>query len=212
MEENREGLVPDASIPSLGIAGGIGSGKSSVAAILAELGCVVCDSDGLARESFRDPAVRDEIVSWWGSGVLDESGGIDRAEVARIVFSRPDQRQRLESLVHPWIETRRRTLFKQAPPDTRALVIDAPLLFEAGLDAECDAVIFVETDHARRLARLTRSRGWDEAELNKREESQLSLDVKRARSDYVVINNGDLDKLTEQIRRILNELTQPRRS
>ncbi len=197
--------------PTLGIAGGVGAGKSSVAAILAELGCFVADSDALSRESFGDPAVRDEIVSWWGSGVL-EGGEIDRGEVARIVFSRPDQRRRLESLVHPWIETRRRKLFEQAPPDTRALVIDAPLLFEAGLERECDAVIFVETDPARRLARLTSSRGWDEAQWKKREESQLSLDDKRARSDYVVINNGDLDKLTEQIRRILNELTQPRRS
>ena len=197
--------------PTLGIAGGVGAGKSSVAAILAELGCFVADSDALSRESFGDPAVRDEIVSWWGSGVLEE-GEIDRGEVARIVFSRPDQRRRLESLVHPWIETRRRKLFEQAPPDARALVIDAPLLFEAGLERECDAVIFVETDPARRLARLTSSRGWDEAQWKKREESQLSLDDKRARSDYVVINNGDLDKLTEQIRRILNELTQPRRS
>ncbi len=197
--------------PTLGIAGGVGAGKSSVAAILAELGCFVADSDALSRESFGDPAVRDEIVSWWGSGVL-EGGEIDRGEVARIVFSRPDQRRRLESLVHPWIETRRRKLFEQAPPDTRALVIDAPLLFEAGLERECDAVIFVETDPARRLARLTSSRGWDEAQWKKREESQLSLDDKRARSDYVVINNGDLDKLTEQVRRILNELTQPRRS
>ncbi len=197
--------------PTLGIAGGVGAGKSSVAAILAELGCFVADSDALSRESFGDPAVRDEIVSWWGSGVLEE-GEIDRGEVARIVFSRPDQRRRLESLVHPWIETRRRKLFEQAPPDTRALVIDAPLLFEAGLERECDAVIFVETDPARRLARLTSSRGWDEAQWKKREESQLSLDDKRARSDYVVINNGDLDKLTEQVRRILNELTQPRRS
>ena len=204
--------MANGSLPSLGIAGGVGSGKSSVAAILAQLGCLVADSDALAREALRDPAVRDRIVSWWGSGVLDESGEIDRGEVARIVFSRPEQRRRLESLVHPWIEARRRKLFEHAPPDARALIIDAPLLFEAGLDRECDAVIFVETDHARRLARLTRSRGWDEAELKKREESQLSLDVKRARSDYVVINNGDLDKLTEQVRRILNELTQPRRS
>ena len=113
--------MANGSLPSLGIAGGVGSGKSSVAAILAQLGCLVADSDALAREAVRDPAVRDRIVSWWGSGVLDESGEIDRGEVARIVFSRPDQRRRLESLVHPWIEAHRRKLFEQAPPDARAL-------------------------------------------------------------------------------------------
>ncbi len=196
----------------LGIAGGVGAGKSTVAGILAGLGCVVADSDVLGREALRDPDLRDEIVSWWGTGVLDESGEIDRAAVARIVFARPRQRQRLESLVHPWIRTRRRALFEQAPPETRALVIDAPLLFEAGLDRECTAVIFVETDRPQRLGRLVDSRGWDEAELTRREESQLSLDDKRARSDYVVINNGDLDELSKQIHRILNELKQPRRS
>ena len=196
----------------LGIAGGVGAGKSTVAGILAGLGCVVADSDALGREALRDPDLRDKIVSWWGTGVLDESGEIDRAAVARIVFARPRQRRRLESLVHPWIRSRRRALFEQAPPDTRALVIDAPLLFEAGLDRECTAVIFVETDRPQRLGRLVDTRGWDEAELTRREESQLSLDDKRARSDYVVINNGDLDELSEQIHRILNELKQPRRS
>ncbi len=196
----------------LGIAGGVGAGKSTVAGILAGLGCVVADSDVLGREALRDPDLRDKIVSWWGTGVLDESGEIDRAAVARIVFARPRQRRRLESLVHPWIRSRRRALFEQAPPDTRALVIDAPLLFEADLDRECTAVIFVETDRPQRLARLADSRGWHETELARREESQISLDDKRARSDYVVINNGDLDELSEQIHRILNELRQPRRS
>lgn len=202
MDESRQRVT-------LGIAGGIGSGKSTVAAMLAELGCVVSDSDAVAREALRDPAIRDRIASWWGPGVLDESGEIDRRAIARIVFSRPDQRRRLESLVHPWIETRRRILFETASADARALVIDAPLLFEAGLDRECDAVIFVDTDRDRRVSRLTDSRGWNEAELTKREESQLSLDDKRARSDYVVVNNGDPDELREQVRRILNELTQP---
>ncbi len=166
----------------------------------------------MARDALRDPAIREKIVSWWGPGVLDESGEIDRHVIAGIVFSSAPQRRRLESLVHPWIETRRRALFEQAPPDARALVIDAPLLFEAGLDEECDAVLFVDTDRDRRVARLTGSRGWNEAELTKREKSQLSLDDKRARADYFVINNGDLDELSEQVRRILNELTRPHRS
>ena len=196
----------------IGIVGGVGAGKSTVAGILAGLGCVVADSDAMAREALRDPDLRAKILSWWGPAVLDESGEIDRGVIAGIVFSSAPQRRRLESLVHPWIETRRRALFEQAPPDARALVIDAPLLFEAGLDRECDAVVFVDTDRDRRVARLTGSRGWNEAELTKREKSQLSLDDKRARADYFVINNGDLDELSEQVRRILNELTQPHRS
>jgi len=192
--------------PVIGLAGGIGAGKSAVAAILSGLGCVVCNSDDLARQALCDPAIRAELVSWWGRGVLNPDGEIDRAAVAAIVFNRPDELRRLESLVHPWIEARRKTLFAMAPADVCALVIDAPLLFEAGLDAECDAVIFVDADRGTRLARVAEGRGWDELELDKREDSQLPLDEKRTRSDYVVSNNGDLRALSEQVHRTLNEI------
>ena len=195
----------------IGVAGGVGAGKSAVAKALADLGCVVADSDALARQALRDPSVRETLIGWWGEGILDDAGDVDRSAVAGIVFDRPPQRRRLESLVHPWIEAKRKTLFEEAPADIRALVIDAPLLFEAGLDDECDAVIFVESGRTTRLARLARSRGWDEQELNRREESQLPLDEKQSRSDYVVVNDGDLPSLNEQVRRILNEIVQPRR-
>jgi dephospho-CoA kinase len=155
-------------------------------------------------------AIRTELVGWWDRDILDEAGEIDRAAVARIVFSRPVELKRLESLVHPWIEARRKALFEQAPVDACALVIDAPLLFEAGLDAECDAVIFVDADLETRLARVAEGRGWDEQELGKREDSQLPLDDKRARSDYVVSNNGDLRTLSEQVHRTLNEIIENR--
>jgi dephospho-CoA kinase len=197
--------------PVIGLAGGIGAGKSAVAAILAGLGCVVCNSDDLARQALGDPAIRAELVGWWGRDVLNPDGEIDRAAVAAIVFNRPDELRRLELLVHPWIETRRKALFAMAPADVCALVIDAPLLFEAGLDAECDAVIFVDADRGTRLARVAEGRGWDELELDKREDSQLPLDEKRARSDYVVSNNGDLRALSEQVHRTLNEIVQNRR-
>ena len=198
--------------PIIGLAGGIGSGKSTVAGILADLGCVVACSDALGRAAFADPALRETLVSWWGREVVTDSGEIDRAAVARIVFSRPHERRRLESIVHPWIEARRRSLFDQAPDDATALVIDAPLLFEAGVDRECNVVIFVETDRPTRLRRLVAARGWDEKELAKRQDSQLPLDEKRARSDYVIINDGDLDTLRQQVRRTLSEIVQPRRS
>ncbi|MHC4142010.1 MAG: dephospho-CoA kinase [Planctomycetota bacterium] len=188
---------PTVGKPVIGLAGGIGSGKSAVAAILAELGCVVCNSDDLGRQALCDPAIRAELVGWWGRDILDEAGEVNRAAIAAIVFNRPEELRRLESLVHPWIETRRKALFTMAPADVCALVIDAPLLFEAGLDAECDAVIYVDADRGTRLARLAEGRSWDELELDKREDSQLPLDEKRARSDYVVSNNGDLRALSD---------------
>lgn len=200
--------MANGSLPIIGLAGGIGAGKSTVAGILADLGCLVVDSDRLARQCLAEPEVRDQIVSWWGPAVANPDGSINRAAVAGIVFARPRERKRLESLVHPRIEARRRVLFDQAPAGTLALVIDAPLLFEAGLAEECDAVVFVETDRATRLARLEASRGWNDQKLREREESQLALDEKRRRSDYVIINGGDLPELTEQISRILSEIVQ----
>ncbi len=197
--------------PIIGIAGGVGSGKSTVGRILAELGCVVVNSDDLGREALRDPSIRAELVRWWGEEILDDEGQIDRRAVAQIVFARPPERRRLESLVHPWIEARRKAIFKKAPPEVPALVIDAPLLFEVGLDDACDAVIYVQADLETRLARLKESRGWSEPELGKREEFQLPLDEKRARSDYVITNDGDLPSLNEQVHRILKEIIRARR-
>ncbi|MHC4414251.1 MAG: dephospho-CoA kinase [Planctomycetota bacterium] len=204
--------MADPSPPIIGLAGGIGAGKSAVARVLADLGCVVARADEMARDALRDPAIRDTLLRWWGRGVLDDAGDIDRAAVARIVFTRPRDRKRLESLVHPWVEAQRRALFREAPAGTRALVIDAPLLFEAGLGEACDAVIFVVADRTTRLARLAATRSWNEQDLSKREESQLPLDEKRARSDYVITNNGDLEALTEQVRRTLGEIVQTRGS
>lgn len=192
--------------PIIGLAGGIGSGKSTVAQMLAELGCLVSNSDDLARAALRDPAIKSQIVQWWGEAVQDKHGEIDRAKVASIVFDDPAERKRLEELVHPWIEARRREQFASAPPEASALVIDAPLLFEANLDKHVDVVIYVDADRPIRLRRVMATRGWTEAELAKREQSQLPLDEKRSRADYTVVNNGDLSELRSQIRQILSTI------
>ena len=201
--------MPIASPPIIGLTGGIGSGKSTVARILRILGCTVSESDDAARAALRDPDIRREIVSWWGEGILGDDGEIDRGRVAAIVFGDAGERRRLETLTHPWIEQRRRELFAAAPPEARALVIDAPLLMEAGLDATCDAVIFVEADRAVRQARVRAARGWDDAMLAAREDSQLPLDAKRNRADYVVANNGALSDLLERVTSILDQIAPP---
>jgi len=203
--------MPSSPKPIIGISGGIGAGKSTVARILAELGCFVVDSDELARQALLDRTVVETLVQWWGQEILDPHGQVDRRAVAEIVFTRPTERERLESLVHPWIESHRLALFKTAPDAAPALVIDAPLLVEVGIDEQCDAVIFVNSDRSVRLDRLTQNRGWSDQELGQREESQLPLDVKRIRADYVVDNDGDLTSLTEQVRQTLHEIVQSHR-
>jgi dephospho-CoA kinase len=93
--------------------------------------------------------------------------------------------------MHPRIEARRRAQFAAAPVSTRAFIIDAPLLFEVGLERECDAVIFVDAPREHRLARVRATRGWDDSELARREASQIPLDEKRRRSTDIVANAGD---------------------
>jgi dephospho-CoA kinase len=204
--------MPENDKPIIGLTGGIGSGKSEVSKILAELGCVVADSDSMARQVLKEKDVIDEIVRWWGHRVLDDAWQVNRAAVAAIVFNDPEERKKLEGLVHPRVEAMRRKQFAAAPARSPALVIDAPLLVEAGLDADCDSVWFVDCPREKRLERVHRQRGWDEQEFARREESQMPLDEKRSRADYVVANDGDRHHLADQVRRFLNEILEARRS
>lgn len=192
--------------PVIGLVGGIGAGKSAVAAHLRRLGCVVCDSDALAREVLLDPGVRRELVRWWGSGIMNSDGLVDRRRVAAIVFERPEERLRLEALIHPLVERRREALFRDAPASTRALVIDAPLLLEAGLGERCDAILFVDAPEAMRRARVEATRGWDAAELARREAAQWPLDRKRAAARAVIRNDGSEAELARAVEAALADV------
>ena len=198
--------VPANRIPVIGLAGAIGAGKSEVGRLLAEAGCLVSDSDALAREVLGEPETVRTLSAWWGPGILDPAGRIDRSAVARIVFADPDARRRLEAFVHPRIHARREASFAAAPAGTPALVIDAPLLFESGLDRSCDHVVFVEADRATRLRRVRESRGWEEGELSRREASQWPLDRKRDLADSVLVNDADLASLRTKVLTLLGRI------
>lgn len=193
-------------LPVIGLVGGIGSGKSLVASQLRQMGCLVCDSDAMARDILRERSVRERIVSWWGSAVLDSDGEVDRGRVASIVFSRPEERRRLEALIHPLVEARREALFHHPPPGTRALVIDAPLLLEAGLEERCDALIFVDAPREQRLARVAATRGWSAEEVERREAAQWPLDRKREAADTIVRNDDDPASLRQEVSRALEQV------
>ena len=172
----------------IGLLGGIGSGKSTVAGILEELGCLVSNADAIVRDLLNDSGICETLQSWWGPEVVGPDGRADRERIAGIVFQDPTQRTRLEGLLHPLVEQRRQAEFDRAP-DARAYVIDAPLLLEAGLQERCDLLIFVDTPRSARLERVT-ARGWTEEDLDRRESAQWPLDRKRDHAHHVLVNDG----------------------
>ncbi len=188
----------------IGLAGGIGSGKSTVARAFAERGFVIVDSDAEAKAALDRPEVRATLSGWWGPGVVNSDGSVNRSEVARRVFSDESERRRLEALIHPLVrKTHAQAVELARGAPASGVVMDTPLLFEAGLDRECDAVVFVEASRATRLARVLRSRPWDEAEFDRREASQWPLDRKRDACRFVIHNDdadGSSARVDEQVR------------
>lgn len=196
--------------PIIGLAGGIGSGKSSVSKLMASMGGLVIDADAAARAALDEPAVQAELVAWWGPKILDAQGRVDRREVAARVFDNEKELRRLEELVHPIVAEKRRQAIAAARknPDIRFIVLDVPLLFEVGVDDECDRVVFVEADRATRLERLKRARGWEESELDRREKRQMALDKKRSLADDIIVNNADEAECRSQVRRLIDRILQ----
>jgi dephospho-CoA kinase len=198
--------------PIIGIAGGIGSGKSFVAKLFGELGCLVLSADDQVRVAYTNPAVRDTLKQWWGPGVINGKGQVDRRAVAQRVFEKPEERRRLEALIHPRVAALRDAAMEAAAADARvvAFVWDIPLLFEVGLDARCDAVVFVDAPWDERLRRVRETRGWDEAELRRRENLQLGLDNKRRMSNDIVRNTADVGFARKQVQAILSRILRER--
>ncbi|MEM6757087.1 MAG: dephospho-CoA kinase [Planctomycetota bacterium] len=196
------------SKPILGILGGIGSGKSTVAAAFARQGCAVIDADAIAKAAYDDPSVVDKLVGWWGDRVLDEAGQIDRRAVGALIFDDVSAKARLEALIHPRVHAERARLQDQfrADPAVVAIVEDTPLLLEAGLADRCDALVFVDAPAERREARVMAHRGWPAGELRRRERRQASLDTKRASADYLICNDADQAGLVPQVRDVLSQV------
>lgn len=188
------------------MAGGIGAGKSSVAEILRSLGAAVVDSDRLAHEQLNDPQVAATLERWWGPSVFASDGKIDPAAVAGIVFRNPAELQKLEDLLYPRIAVRRDELMAKSEDDprVRAIVIDAPKLFEAGVDKLCDAVIFVDAEPEVRAARVAASRGWPREEWIRRENLQNPLDKKRTNADHVVENHSSIEELRSKVEKVFS--------
>lgn len=197
------------TIPVIGILGGIGSGKSTVAAAFGRLGCAVIDADALAHAVLRRPSVITAVTARFGSAVLDEAGQIDRRKLAERVFERPEDIAFLNGLIHPPVlaETEKRIARYRAEAEAAAIVLDVPLLLEAGWKNKCDRLIFVECDREKRLERMLKKGKIDLSQLKKREKFQISLDKKKEIAHDTVHNNSDESDVAEQAAQLLSSIT-----
>jgi dephospho-CoA kinase len=189
---------------TLGLVGGIASGKSQVAEYLRDLGAVVLDADRAGHEVLRQPEVIAALKSRWGEKILDASGQVSRRAVAKIVFGAGNEAEKrfLEQLTHPRIQMRMQQEIARAQaltPPPPALVLDAALLFEAGWERLCDKILFVDTPRDLRLERAV-ARGWSAEQFAAREAAQLPPEEKRARADIVIRNVRTLESLREVVR------------
>jgi len=196
------------SKPLIGILGGIGSGKSAVAAMFAREGCAVVDSDKLSHEILQSDEVKEELRAWLGAKVFDQAGNVVRAAVGKIVFNNPQQLARLNQLIHPREEENRRALMAKAlaAPGYKAIVWDTPLLMEVGLHRDCDALVFVKVPTPIRQERVKNGRGWGAEELTRREKMQIPLDKKAQVADYYIDNSGDQAASERQVHEVLSHL------
>ncbi len=179
---------------TVGILGGVACGKSLVARHFTQLGAGVIDADRLGHESLDEPAVQAALRDRWGERVFGPDGKINRGSVADIVFATTSEgdaeRHFLEKLVHPRI-AHRLTVVRDRflTQKYRVVVLDAPLLIEAGWDRLCSKLVFVDAPRQLRLARAA-ARGWTERDVVRREAAQVPLEVKRRRADVTIDNSG----------------------
>jgi dephospho-CoA kinase len=190
----------------VGLTGGIASGKSTVAAMLAELGAVVIDADALAREVVaKGTPGLERVVAAFGPEVLTAEGELDRPRMGAIVFADEDRRRVLEGIVHPLVFERYAELEGTAPAG--ALVVhDIPLLAETGRAAEFDAVIVVETPAEVQVERMLRDRGWTRADAEARIAAQATAEQRRAVATHLIVNTGTREDLRHRVTEVFEEL------
>ena len=186
----------------IGLTGGIGTGKSEVARILAMLGAVVIDSDQLGHQAYTPHTETwGEVVKTFGEGILQPYGDIDRKQLGAIVFADPEQLARLNGIMHPRMARMvSQQIEKLREEGALAVVVEAAVLFEAGWDSLVDEVWTTESPLDNVVDRLMARNGLDRAEVVKRIKSQLSSEERSVRSQVVVDNSKDVDTLVNTVR------------
>lgn len=198
--------------PLIGLLGGPGSGKSTVAGCFAELGYGVVNADQLNHTVLARPDIVRQLAEIFGTIILDDCGNIDRKALSAIVFSSKDggNLHKLVDVVHPEVFKLMEAEIAgyEKKQQVCGIVLDIPLLLEVGLEKRCDYLIFVSVEDRIRRRRLVENRNWDENLIKNIENSQIFLDKKREISDYIVENSSDISDLRRQVEEISPKMLQ----
>lgn len=190
----------------VGLTGGVASGKSTVSAILAELGAVVIDADALAREVVaRGTPGLDAVAAEFGPSLLTPEGDLDRPAMGRLVFGDEAARRRLEAIVHPLV-IRRMAELEAAAGEDDVVVHDIPLLAEGGRADAFDAVVVVDAPRDLQVQRMLSERGWTREDAESRIAAQATREERRAVATHVIDNSGSLEDLRARVEAVFDEL------
>lgn len=193
----------------IGVTGGVGTGKSTVAGMFRKLGAVVLDADAIAHEVMEPKRIAwRQIVRAFGEGILNDDGTVNRRKLAGLVFQDIEARRRLERIIHPPVlrEIRRRLHRLRRSRRTRAVVLDVPLLIEAGAQALADALVVVTAPPEVQRERLRVKHGWSDEEMEARRAAQMELSAKVALADYVVDNADGVEATRTQVKQLWEQL------
>ena len=192
----------------IGITGGLGSGKTTVARFFGDRGAQVFDADLEAKLILlRHEPARQAVIEAFGEAVLNEAGEIDFERLAAYAFATPERQRRLNEIIHPEvILAAEREMAAASRKGVAMFVLDAPLLFEARLERYLDFTLAVVADEELRIKRAMAQGILTEEDIRKRMRLQLSDEERAARADFVILNNGTLDELHEQLQAIYDNL------
>ena len=193
-----------------GLTGGIGAGKSTVASLFQEAGIPVVFADDVGREVVsKGSEGLSAIVELFGPDVIDDTGNLDRRKLGGIVFNDPAERTRLESILHPLVQDHSRELFAQLKDAGNQIIIyESALLFETNRHTEMHGVILVSASEETRIARVQERDSSNAEDVRRRIQAQMADDDKRKLCEYLIENDGDIERLSAQVASLISQLVQ----
>ncbi len=189
----------------IGITGGIGSGKSTVADLFRKRGFHIIDADDVARDVVKPGSeLLPEIVEHFGKDILNSDGSLNRAKLASVVFQNKKERECLEQILHPKIISQ--IIIQIEKADVKTVIIVVPLLIESGMDNLCDLVIVVIADVETRITRIEERNHVDRDEILSRINAQISDTERRENADIIIDNNSYMNELTRQVDKVITQI------